>query len=1013
MFMKTIALIVCLFCFIMFGITNFNVEAQTLSGTQEYEVSVDPVELTEGYSAVLYDNSNGLPTSEANAIAQTSEGFVWIGSYCGLIRYDGNSFERLNIQGIASVISLYVDSKERLWVGTNDGGVAVIDRDDCQIFGKAEGLTAASVRSIVEDSTGKVYVATTGGISIIDEESNVYAIDEPQIKSAFIDELRIGNNNIIYGVTVEGNVFTLENGIVTGFYSCKELGIDGIISILPDLVNSGYVYLGTESSTIYYGTLDGDINSFKKLDISPLGYVKSMEQFKDEIWICSDKGIGVIKDDKFSKIENIPLNNSIEQVMTDYQGNLWFTSSRQGVMKIVKNQFLDIFEKYNLPAVVVNTTCKTNDILYIGTDSGLIALNERSNEIVENILIKRINSQFLNEEINLIEFLKDVRIRSIIKDSKGQLWISTWKKQGLICFKNENLTIFNEENGLPSNRVRTVYEQKNGDILVACTGGVAVIHNKNVVKVYGQDVGIENPEILTVIEKENGDIVLGTDGGGIYVLSGSKTKHIGIESGLISEVIMRVKEDKENSVLWIVTSNSLAYMDEEYNVNTIKNFPYSNNFDLYKNSKGQMWVLSSDGLYVTSADELIENEEITAEFYGRENGLTYISTGNSYSELSDSGELYISGTNGVSKVNIEKPFENVSNIKMAVPFIEADGKKIYPDSNGDFEIESNVQKLTVYSYVYTYALENPQVSYCLNGFEKDENIIEKNNLLPISYSKLKGGKYNFVMFLKDSIGAESKKLSINIVKKAAFHETVWFYLVLAGVLALFIEKLVRFNVRRKIKRYQKKDEENRAIIRGITKAFARVIDMKDKYTKGHSFRVAKYTAMLARELGYSEQDVEKFYNIALLHDVGKIGIHEEVLKKNGKLTDEEFAEIKKHTSLGYKALREITIMPELADGARYHHERPDGKGYNGLIGDEIPKVAQIIGVADAFDAMYSDRPYRKRMNFDKVCSIIAQGSGTQFAEDVVSAFLKLVHAGKFKATDDFGGGTTEEVENIK
>ena len=120
----------------------------------------------------------------------------------------------------------------------------------------------------------------------------------------------------------------------------------------------------------------------------------------------------------------------------------------------------------------------------------------------------------------------------------------------------------------------------------------------------------------------------------------------------------------------------------------------------------------------------------------------------------------------------------------------------------------------------------------------------------------------------------------------------------------------------------------------------------------------------------SNSTVEKYTQIALLHDIGKIGVPSEVLNKPGKLTDEEFSTIKSHTSLGYDALKEISIMPELAIGAQAHHERPDGKGYpNRLKGDEIPRVAQLIAVADCFDAMYSNRPYRNRMNFEKAVSI--------------------------------------------
>ena len=210
---------------------------------------------------------------------------------------------------------------------------------------------------------------------------------------------------------------------------------------------------------------------------------------------------------------------------------------------------------------------------------------------------------------------------------------------------------------------------------------------------------------------------------------------------------------------------------------------------------------------------------------------------------------------------------------------------------------------------------------------------------------------------------------------------------------------------------QARDKE---LTREIIEAFAKVVDLKDSYTQGHSFRVAHYTEMLAREMGCDEESVEKYRNIALMHDIGKVGIPDSVLNKPGKLTEEEFSLIKSHTSRGYDVLQTISIMPEIAIGARSHHERPDGRGYPlGLKGDELPLVAQIIAVADCFDAMYSNRPYRSRMSFDRVVSIIKEVSGTQLSAPVVEAFLRLVDKGEFRAPDDDGTGSTESIENIR
>lgn len=169
------------------------------------------------------------------------------------------------------------------------------------------------------------------------------------------------------------------------------------------------------------------------------------------------------------------------------------------------------------------------------------------------------------------------------------------------------------------------------------------------------------------------------------------------------------------------------------------------------------------------------------------------------------------------------------------------------------------------------------------------------------------------------------------------------------------------------------------------------IDAKDPYTQGHSKRVAIYSRELARRLGFSEDMQENIYYIGLMHDIGKIGIPDEILNKSGKLTDEEFDVIRTHTTIGASILQDFTLIPEIASGAKYHHERMDGKGYpSGLKGMEIPYVARIICVADSYDAMTSSRCYRAALSADTVISELKRCSGTQFDPEIVNELLDMI-----------------------
>ena len=1017
---KTAKSCICICLALLITVLSLQIPSRTVLAAPildagDQTLAVDPTGQGDGYSAVLYDNTNGLPTSEANALATTSDGFLWIGGYSGLIRYDGNTFERIDsTTGVASVVSLFVDSKERLWIGTNDSGVAVMEGDEFKFYTKADGLPSSSIRCIVEASDGSIYIATTQGMAMVDTDMNLSIINDVRLNEEYIYQLKLGSDDVIYGVTLTGTVFTMKDGKLTGFYDGETMEIADIRTVLPDMNRAGYVYIGTTQSEVYYGKLENGLQDIQVFDISPLNYVNMIDRVDNQVWISADNGIGVIENGVATKVEHLPVDSSAEGVMADYQGNLWVASSKQGVMKIVPNQFTDISQRYNLPTQVINGTCMYNDMLLIGgKNDGLTVINDEG--IMESLPIEEASTASGEpiEATDLIEMLAGCRIRSIIRDSKNRVWIATYGENALLRYDNGILTRFGTEDGLPSERVRTVFERQDGSFMVACSGGLALIENDVVTQVYDESSGISNTEVLTAIETKNKDMIIGTDGDGIYFLKNGNATRVGIESGLSSEVVMRLKEDTSRNVVWVVTSNSLAYMNEIGQVTTVKNFPYSNNFDLYENSKGEMWILSSNGIYVVAADELMANGEINPLYYGRDNGLSCIATANSYSDLTDDGDLYIAGTTGIAKVNIENSFENVSDIKITVPYVDVDGTKIYPDANGTIAIPSNAKKLTIYSYVFNYSLMNPQVTYYLDGFETDATTVKRSELVPVDYTNLDGGEYHFVMQISDEQGNGNKELSVEIVKEKALYELMWFRIACVAGAALLIGVIVTLYIRHKIKAFLKKEKQQKQLIREIVEAFAKVIDMKDAYTNGHSTRVAQYTVMLARELGYDEETIEQYYNIALLHDIGKVGIPPEVLNKPGKLTDEEFAIIKSHTTLGYNTLKGISIMPELAIGAGAHHERPDGKGYpKGLKGDEIPRVAQIIAIADTFDAMYSNRPYRKRMNFEKAVSIIKNARGTQLTADVVDAFLRLVDKGEFRAPDDHGDGTTEDIDNI-
>ena len=194
------------------------------------------------------------------------------------------------------------------------------------------------------------------------------------------------------------------------------------------------------------------------------------------------------------------------------------------------------------------------------------------------------------------------------------------------------------------------------------------------------------------------------------------------------------------------------------------------------------------------------------------------------------------------------------------------------------------------------------------------------------------------------------------------------------------------DIQRHIGNLKTASEENRQLFIDSIEMIAAAVDAKDPYTKGHSGRVAQYSVILAREIGLPEEEVDKIRISATLHDVGKIGIEDRVLKKPGVLTNEEFEIMKRHTVMGYEIVRQVKQLTEMLPGIRWHHEALNGRGYpDGIKGDELPLMTRIIAVADTFDAITTDRPYQAGSEFPKALEILRKHAGTKYDPIVVDA----------------------------
>lgn len=244
--------------------------------------------------------------------------------------------------------------------------------------------------------------------------------------------------------------------------------------------------------------------------------------------------------------------------------------------------------------------------------------------------------------------------------------------------------------------------------------------------------------------------------------------------------------------------------------------------------------------------------------------------------------------------------------------------------------------------------------------------------------------------------------------------SVYFVVTMSGffigtglIVILFVNIIVTIKRISEIEYKRQKEESDRLrnqterVSLQMMKTLAATIEAKDDYMRGHSYRVAEYSALIAKQLGWSEHEMENLRNAAYLHDIGKIGVPDTILNKPTRLTDEEFAAIKSHTVMGADILKDITLLDHLVDIARNHHERYDGKGYpDGLVGEEIPLSARIVCVADSYDAMKSRRIYRNALPNEEIRRELLDNCGTQFDPQISRMFVDMLDNGMVVIDED-------------
>jgi len=943
------------------------------------------------YVQTIYASRNGLPCGEANDIAQTNDGILWIGTYAGLYRYNGREFRWMDdYASVRNVNCLYVDEEGRLWIGTNDNGLSIcINEEISNVVDQSRGLPSNSVRDIVQSSDGYYYVGTTGSMQVLTLSNGLKTVNTLW-EVNYSDKLAADGNGHVAAITSDGRLFLLKKGQIVSSLRLPS-GEEQFNCVCFDAED--VLLAGTSTNHIYVFDVTGD--RFEERDIRDCEGLKNINDLyyldNGELFISADNGVGYItREDDFEPINTNDFNNSIDNMLIDYQGNLWFTSSRLGLLRMAPSAFKDVYSTVGMDSRVVNTVVKWQGEFYFGTDKGLDVVDENCKKRVASALTERLDG---------------VRIRCMLVDSDNHLWVCTYGSGLLEVEPDGTEHLYNSDSGSFGNRARVVAQLSDGTIMAGGDTGVSFIRDHEIVDTVGYSDGLINSMILTVTELPDGRILAGTDGDGIAVFEdGQVNRMITRSDGLSSEVILRTVADPKGEGVFIVTSNGLCYMDAAGAIRPLNNFPYFNNYDVFAKDRDTLFVMSSAGIYVVDRDELLSGSDaVSYELLDSKSGLNSALTANSWNYCDERGDLFLPCDTGVYIIDTASYIAGSNAYRMTVGTVRLDGELQRLGRSSLIEIGRGVSKIEMYPEVINYTIQDPSVGYWLEGFDADWTIVPQSSLSTITYTNLPSGEYTFHLAVFDNNHEEILgQRDYRLVKEKEIYDNQWFIIYIIFVPMLAVAWFTWYFARTRIQRMLDIQRHELALAnqkiqmgKETITAIAKAVDARDERTSQHSQRVSEYSVLIARELGFSEEELENLKNAALLHDIGKIGIRDNVLNKPARLTDEEYAVMKSHVTRGADILKDFTLIDHVVDGARYHHEKYDGTGYpDGLKGEDIPLYGRIIGVADAFDAMTANRVYRKQMDFDYVLNEMRRCRGTQFDPRIDDILLRLIDEGK-------------------
>jgi len=758
---------------------------------------LDPNKNLNQYIIENWNSNNGLPTNSLLHLLQTSDGFLWVSGYGGLIRFDGIRFTVFNkkntpefesnairklcedknstlwmtTQGSGLVSykngvfhsygpeqnltqfhrALYIDNENRIWTATPEKGWCYFENGEFHFIHSSLPLQNIEVRAIVQDKAGSIWFGTLGkGLFRYKDEKLENFDQKDGLPNNWIYSLTVGDDNKLWIGTSHG-LCTFNEGHFQSF----PLDIATTVnSILIDPMNA-----------IWLATTNG---LYRKVNISaPFEHLSS---------------------------ENGLEHDFISDLQMDFEGNLWLANYKGGLTKIKDGKFINYTEQGGLSGKMVNAICQLTDASYlVGFDNGIINKIENG-----KISVFKTKSN-----------LSEKRIRHILKDSKDNLWISTYS--GLLKIDTKgNEKWFNQKNGLPESKIRLTFEDTKGNIWIGTrNSGLVIIQHDGSFRTINRDNGLKSLLIMSINEDNNNRILVGTSEGGLSVIKNdSIIKTYSKSDGFISDVIFNCYVDYKNEI-WVAANGGLSLIRDTsvFNFTSETGLPDDSPFDIIDDGLGNFWLPCRRGIVKIRKANLLDvaegkTQKIEYRLYNQHDGMQESECNAATQSLkAKDGSLLFPTIDGIAKIS---PTHIPVNNFIPPVFIEnLTVNRDELDIHQPIIISPGKNRLTfTFTALSLYEPESIKFRYLLEGYEDEWS--EPSAIRTVSYTNLPHGNYNFKVIACNNDGVWNLKgNSVQFSIKPNFYETIWFYLIF--VIVLFT--LILFAYRIRILSLKKQKEE--------------------------------------------------------------------------------------------------------------------------------------------------------------------------------------------------------------